>query len=117
MWSTSTPRARTRWASRRRGWRASSAWSRAGAWRSRRAGGRGREARCGWVGAGPLLAPLRRGRDRRGLEGRVHLLGRRDDVPQLVQQCALLLVASRHEGLCTAAIEAEALGIPVVATR
>ena len=70
-----------------------------------------------WVGDGPLLEPLRRERDRRGLEGRVHLLGRRDDVPELVQQCALLLVASRHEGLCTAAIEAEALGIPVVATR
>src|SRR5439155_13085689 len=70
-----------------------------------------------WLGDGPRRGALERERARRGLAGRVHLLGRRDDVPELLGQCTLLLVASTHEGFCSAAVEAQALGVPVVATR
>jgi L-malate glycosyltransferase len=69
-----------------------------------------------WVGDGPLRDDLLRERDRLGLQERVHLLGRRDDVAPLTRQFTLALVASRHEGFCGAAVEAMALGIPVIAT-
>ncbi len=85
--------------------------------RLRAAGGRAAEARFVWLGDGPLRAPLEAAIARRGLGGRVILLGARDDVAALVAGCALLLVPSRNEGFCGAAVEAEALGVPVVATR
>ncbi len=69
-----------------------------------------------WVGDGPLGAELARARDRMNLAERVHLLGRRDEVATLTRQFTLALVASRHEGFCGAAVEAMALGVPVIAT-
>jgi glycosyltransferase involved in cell wall biosynthesis len=54
---------------------------------------------------------------RRGLARRVHFLGRRDDVPALLRQCELMLVPSRNEGFCGVAVEAQALGVPVIAAR
>ncbi len=69
-----------------------------------------------WLGDGPLRAGLERERERLGLTRTVHLLGRRDDVAAWVAPAAALLVASRHEGFCGAAVEAQALGVPVIAT-
>ena len=40
-----------------------------------------------------------------------------DDVVELLGACALLAVSSRYEGFCLPAVEAMALGVPVVATR
>ena len=76
--------------------------------------------------AGPALGVDRRGprrgdavrRVRRlGLSGRVHLPGFRDDARVLLGQCTIAVVPSRSEGLGTVVLEAQALGVPVVATR
>lgn len=49
-----------------------------------------------------------------GLEGRVHVLGERSDVPELLAGAALLLSTSTREGLPGAVIEAVAAGTPAV---
>lgn len=50
------------------------------------------------------------------LAGRVHFLGRRDDVQHLLPQCDLLVHAARQEPLGRVLLEAAACGLPVVAT-
>lgn len=66
------------------------------------------------------------GVSRRAIEGyvrthdlgdRVTLLGRRDDVPDLLQHVDGVVSASHTEALPTALIEAASTGLPVVATR
>jgi glycosyltransferase involved in cell wall biosynthesis len=51
-----------------------------------------------------------------GLTGRVHFLPWRDDARAVMRQCDVLLAPSRIEGLGTAVIEAQAEGVPVVAS-
>lgn len=70
------------------------------------------------AGAGSHEDALRALAVRLGLgPDRVRFLGRRDDVPRLLQACDVLLLASHHEGLPNALMEAMAAGRPVVATR
>ena len=45
------------------------------------------------------------------------LLGRRDDVPDLMQISSLLLLTSCFEGMPNVLMEAQALGLPVVASN
>ena len=52
----------------------------------------------------------------RGLADRVHLLGHRDDVPRLLPHFAVFAHASHAEGSPNAVLEAQAAGVPVVAT-
>lgn len=52
-----------------------------------------------------------------GLEGRVHWLGEREDVPELVRALDVLLAPSHEEPFGRTLIEAMALGVPVLATR
>jgi glycosyltransferase involved in cell wall biosynthesis len=71
-----------------------------------------------WVaGAGPQQAALERRARRRGVAGQVRFLGRRDEVADLLGACDVFVLPSRHEGLGVAALEAMALGCPVVASR
>jgi glycosyltransferase involved in cell wall biosynthesis len=51
------------------------------------------------------------------LAGRVHFLGTRRDVHELMPECALLLHAARQEPLGRVLLEAVACGLPVVATE
>jgi glycosyltransferase involved in cell wall biosynthesis len=51
------------------------------------------------------------------LSGRVHLLGTRYDVPQLLNECTLLVHAARQEPLGRVLLEAAASGVAVVATE
>ncbi|MEE8466961.1 MAG: glycosyltransferase [Planctomycetota bacterium] len=51
------------------------------------------------------------------VEGRVRLLGRREDLPDLLAACDLFVMPSRAEGLGIAALEAMAAGRAVVASR
>jgi len=51
-----------------------------------------------------------------GLENRIHLLGPRMDVPHLMAGSDLLLFPSYAEGLGMVAVEAQAAGLPVIAS-
>jgi glycosyltransferase involved in cell wall biosynthesis len=68
------------------------------------------------IGDGPERARLERFRRLCEIEDRVHFLGERSDVPQILPHCALLWLASGYEGLPNVVLEAMAVGIPVVAT-
>lgn len=52
----------------------------------------------------------------RPLAGRVHFLGSRSDVPQLMRECTLLVHAARQEPLGRVLLESAACGLAVVAT-
>jgi glycosyltransferase involved in cell wall biosynthesis len=51
-----------------------------------------------------------------GLQANVTLLGRRGDVAALMSCASLLLLTSTHEGMPNVVMEAQTLGLPVVAT-
>jgi glycosyltransferase involved in cell wall biosynthesis len=72
------------------------------------------EARFVIAGEGELRAELERLAGPLG--DRALLLGRRDDVPDLLASFAVFAFPSSFEGLCLAVIEAQAAGVPVVAT-
>ncbi|WP_175452775.1 glycosyltransferase family 4 protein [Halorientalis regularis] len=67
------------------------------------------------VGDGPLTDAIEREVDERGLE-HVRLLGYRDDVAKLLAGSDLLVLPSYREGTPRAVTEAQAAGVPVVAT-
>ncbi|HEX7134178.1 MAG TPA: GNAT family N-acetyltransferase [Iamia sp.] len=69
------------------------------------------------VGGGPLEDELRDRARTTGLAGRVHLLGQRPDVAELLPAFDVFALSSRHEGLGLAVVEAMASGVPVVATE
>jgi glycosyltransferase involved in cell wall biosynthesis len=68
------------------------------------------------VGDGELRVELERQAAALGLAESVLLLGERHDVPDLLASIDVFANASRYEGLCLAVIEAQAAGVPVVAT-
>jgi glycosyltransferase involved in cell wall biosynthesis len=68
------------------------------------------------VGDGPNRGALERQIGELGVEGAVRLLGRRDDVPEILSRAACFAFASDYEGCPLAVIEAMAAGVPVVAT-
>jgi glycosyltransferase involved in cell wall biosynthesis len=63
---------------------------------------------------GHLSEELGRMRREYGLEARVQFLGHRDDIPDLLAASDVFVIPSLYEGLPGAAIEAMALGLPVV---
>lgn len=52
-----------------------------------------------------------------GIESRVWFLGRVDDMPRFYQALDLFCLPSRHEGLPLSLFEAQACGVPVIATN
>ena len=68
------------------------------------------------VGDGPLRPVLEKQAKHLGIADRVHLLGDRTDVAQLIPAFDLLVLSSLHEGLPNAVMEAMAARVPVVAT-
>lgn len=74
------------------------------------------DARFVWVGEGPCRPALERQIRESGLGQRVHVLGFRDDARGLLAQFSLFALASYLEGMCTSLLDAQALGIPIVAT-
>ncbi len=69
-----------------------------------------------FVGAGPRLHDLKTLAERRGVEGRVHFLGHREDVPALLAESDIFALTSRSEAFPNSVMEAMASGLPVVAT-
>lgn len=65
---------------------------------------------------GDVTEELQHLRDRLGLKGRVHFLGHREDVPDILAAADLFVFPSLYEGLPGALIEAMALGLPIVAS-
>lgn len=75
------------------------------------------DAHVALVGDGPLEGALRRRVAKLGLEEHVSLLGRRDDVPELLAAADVFVLPSLFEGLPLSALEAMAAGLPVVGTH
>lgn len=68
------------------------------------------------VGKGPLEAEMRQQAASLGLGRRVHFLGYRPDVPDLMAISQLLLLPSLQEGLPMSVMEAMSMGVPVIGT-
>lgn len=68
------------------------------------------------IGGGRREAEMRRLAAELGLAGRVHFLGQRDDVPDLLSALDLFVLPSHSEGVSLALLEAMAAGLPVIAT-
>jgi glycosyltransferase involved in cell wall biosynthesis len=68
------------------------------------------------VGDGDLRPQMERVAHELGIGQRVHFLGRRPDIPQLLKMADLYVHASNYEGFGIAAVEAMAAGLPVVAS-
>ncbi len=73
-------------------------------------------ARLMIVGEGELRPRLEQRIHALNLGARVELLGQRDDVPDLLNEMAVLAMPSCWEGVSTAFLEAVAAGVPVVAS-
>ncbi len=68
------------------------------------------------VGQGPMAEELASLRDELGLAARFVFLGHRDDAPRILGAFDVFCLASHHEGLPVALMEALAVGLPSVAT-
>lgn len=73
-------------------------------------------ARLFLAGGGAYEPRIREIVDRLGIQGSVHLLGPRDDVPSLLRSADLFVFPSRTEGLPNALLEAMSAGCPIVTT-
>ena len=69
------------------------------------------------IGGGGERQVLEARAEQHGIAGRVHFTGFRDDARALLRQMDLCLVPSLAEGLGTAALEAQAEGVPVIVSR
>jgi sugar transferase (PEP-CTERM/EpsH1 system associated) len=68
------------------------------------------------VGDGPLRSHLEARVRELGLRESVQFLGTQDDIPRILSQMDVFVLASREEGLPMSVLEAMAAGVPVVAT-
>lgn len=68
------------------------------------------------AGDGPTRPEVARLVTAYGLEGRVHLLGDRQDADWLLAACDVMVLPSDMEGLPVSVLEAMALGVPVVSS-
>ncbi|MDG5472604.1 glycosyltransferase family 1 protein [Jeotgalibacillus sp. ET6] len=66
------------------------------------------------VGTGTLQSKIEQKIKLLGIEDRVHLLGVRNDIPQLLQAIDVFAFPSLHEGLPVTLIEAQCSGVPCV---
>jgi glycosyltransferase involved in cell wall biosynthesis len=68
------------------------------------------------VGIGPLRSELERQIGAAGLQGRVHLLGKRADVPEILNAADVFVLSSDYEGNPLSVMEAMAAGKPMICT-
>ncbi len=75
-----------------------------------------RPLRLTFVGDGPLRAGLEQEARRLGIQERVEFLGERRDIPELLSQSHVFLLATNWEGFPLSILEAMRAGLPVVST-
>ena len=68
------------------------------------------------IGNGPLAEDMQSLAASLGLDGRVHFLGRRTDVDQLLSRAQISVLATNWEGFPLSILEAMRAGLPVVAS-
>lgn len=66
------------------------------------------------IGDGPYLFNIKRSVSELRIEDSVFFLGRRNDVPQLLQAMDCFVLPSRFEGLPIVGVEAQAAGVPCI---
>ena len=69
-----------------------------------------------FVGDGPCLQEVQAEADLHGLKDRVVFLGERRDIPEILANAHLFVLASRHEALPISILEALRAGLPVIAS-
>jgi glycosyltransferase involved in cell wall biosynthesis len=69
------------------------------------------------VGRGPEEESLRQLTESLGISHRIHFLGWRSDVPDILRRASLLALPSRWEGMPNVVLEAMAARLPIVATQ
>lgn len=69
-----------------------------------------------WLGEGECRADLERLRAGLGLQAVVHMPGFHPQAKALMRQFTLFALTSHLEGLCTSLLDAQVLGVPIVAT-
>ncbi len=74
------------------------------------------DVRFVFVGEGELRAELEAQARALRIADRIVFTGARDDVPELLASFSIFALPSLFEGLCVAVLEAQAAGVPVVAT-
>jgi tetratricopeptide (TPR) repeat protein/glycosyltransferase involved in cell wall biosynthesis len=76
-----------------------------------------REPRAHFVvcGEGPMFTEMRDRAAQLGISGQVHLPGRIDGIGSSYKAMDVVILTSRHEGLPNVLLEAQSLGVPVVA--
>jgi asparagine synthase (glutamine-hydrolysing) len=75
------------------------------------------ELRVYIAGSGPLQDVMEQFINEANLQQHVRILGRREDVASLMSIASLLLLTSKKEGMPNVVMEAQLLGVPVVAAR
>lgn len=70
-----------------------------------------------FAGAGSQWEPLQQHALELGFANRIHFLGRRDDIANILSGCDIFALATQCEALGTAFLEAESCGLPVVGSR
>jgi len=75
------------------------------------------DARFVFAGDGPQRQNIETALAAAGLTDRVHLLGLRSDVPQVLKSLDVFVLPTHQEALGTSYIEAQAMGVPVIGTR
>lgn len=83
----------------------------------RRVAGEVPDLRVLLAGTGPLADEMKTYLHKNGMSSYVHLLGRRADIENVYLAGDLLLLTSTNEGCPNVALEAQHLGLPVVATH
>lgn len=68
------------------------------------------------IGGGRREAEMRQLAAAMGLAGRVHFLGQRPDIPDLLAALDIFVLPSHSEGVSLALLEAMGMGLPVIAT-
>lgn len=68
------------------------------------------------IGGGRREGEMRQLAEEMGLAGRVHFLGQRNDIPDLLAALDIFALPSHSEGVSLALLEAMAAGLPVIAT-